>query len=289
MVDIDTPRAQAVPANRPVPAIVIVPPGRLALPRWRELWEAREVAYRFAQRDIVLRYRQTVVGVAWVILQPLAGAGIISIVFGSVAQLDSGGVPYFIFSYMGMLGWNLFANVLGRVAPSMVANGGLISKVFFPRMVVPMATVASVLLDFVVALALGVVLLFVYGINPGWPVLLVPVWVAATVLLAGGVGIACAALQVKYRDVQYVLPWLTQILMWASPVAFAITAVPAHLRGLFEANPLTWMLGAFRWSLLGTAQPPWWQLAGLGVAALVVFLAGTVFFQSWERQFADVI
>ena len=268
---------------------VITPPGRFSLPRWSELWEAREVAYRFAQRDVLLRYRQTAVGVAWVVLQPLASAGIFAIVFGQVADLSSDGVPYFVFSYMGMLAWNLFNNVLGRSAPSLVSNQSLVSKVFFPRMIVPLSSAASVLLDFFVALVLGVVLLVVYGINPGWPVLLVPVWVVLVVLFSAGLGLAASALQVKYRDVGYILPWLTQILLYASPVAYAVSEVPDNLRGLFNANPLTWMLGMFRWSLLGLDQPPLWQIGGFAIAAVVVFYVGALFFQSWERNFADVI
>ena len=132
---------------------------------------------RFGQRDIVLRYRQTFIGVAWVLIQPLASAGIFAIVFGAVAQLPSGGVPYFLFSFMSMLVWTLFSSTLSRAASSLVANQALVSKVFFPRMLVPLSTAASTLLDFAVAIGLGVVLLFVYGVNPGWPVLLVPVWV----------------------------------------------------------------------------------------------------------------
>ncbi|MFC8733033.1 ABC transporter permease [Luteimicrobium sp. NPDC057192] len=281
--------ASARAAARRSRVTVITPPGRFSLPRWSEVWEAREVAYRFAQRDVLLRYRQTVVGVAWVVLQPLASAGIFSIVFGQVANLSSDGVPYFVFSYMGMLAWNLFNNVLGRAAPSLVSNQSLVSKVFFPRMIVPLSGAASVLLDFLVALVLGVVLLIVYGINPGWPVLLVPVWVVLVVLLSSGLGLAAAALQVKYRDVGYVLPWLTQILLYASPVAYAVSEVPDNLRGLFNANPLTWMLGMFRWSLLGLDRPPLWQIGAFAGVSLAVFYLGALFFQSWERNFADVI
>jgi len=284
-----SPAASARAAARRTQVTVITPPGRFSLPRWSELWEAREVAYRFAQRDILLRYRQTAVGVAWVVLQPLASAGIFSIVFGQVANLSSDGVPYFVFSYMGMLAWNLFNSVLGRAAPSLVSNQALVSKVFFPRMIVPLSSAASVLLDFLVSLVLGVILLVVYGINPGWPILLVPVWVVLVLLLASGLGLIASALQVKYRDVGYVLPWLTQILLYASPVAYAISAVPDNLRALFNANPLTWMLGMFRWSLLGLDRPPLWQIGGFAAAAGIVFYVGALFFQSWERNFADVI
>ena len=271
------------------PQVVITPPRGLALPRWREVWEAREVAFRFAQRDILLRYRQTVVGVAWVIIQPLLAAGIFTIVFGTIANLSTGGVPPLLFSFMGMLGWNLFSSVLGRVAPSLVGNSALISKVFFPRMVVPLSTIGSVILDFAVALVMGAVLLVVYGVNPGWPIALVPIWVVLTILFSAGFGLFFTTLQVKYRDVAYVLPWVTQILLYASPVAYSVDAVPANLRTAFEANPITWMLNTFRWSLLGTEPPAGWQIAAFIGVSFVVFFLGAVFFQTWERQFVDVI
>lgn len=244
---------------------------------------------RFGQRDIVLRYRQTFIGVAWVLVQPLASAGIFAIIFGAVAELPSGGVPYFLFSFMSMLAWTLFSSTLSRAASSLVANQALVSKVFFPRMLVPLSTAASTLLDFAVALALGVVLLFVYRVNPGWPILLVPVWVLVFLATALGVGLAASAWMVKYRDVQYILPWLLQVALYATPVAYSTEAIPAALRPLFLANPLAWMLDGFRWSVLGTAMPPAWQLIGSVVVAVLAFYLGAIVFQRYERSFADLI
>lgn len=269
--------------------IVIRPPGRLNLPAWGELWEAREVLYRFGIRDIVLRYRQTVVGFAWVIIQPLASAGIFAVVFGQVAGLPSGGVPYFLFSLAGMLAWSLFNGIVSRAAPSLVANQALVSKVFFPRMLVPLSSVMSVLLDFLITFALFVVLLFVYGVNPGWPILLTPLWMLAAILMAAGLGLAGAAITVKYRDVNYALPWLLQILLYATPVAYSLSAVPESIRWLFELNPLTWLLEVFRWSLLGQPPPPAWQFGALAAAAVLGCLGGVMVFQKMERGFADVI
>jgi lipopolysaccharide transport system permease protein len=245
--------------------------------------------YRFGQRDVLLRYRQTVIGVAWVILQPLAAAGIFSIIFGSVAKLPSGGIPYFLFSYISMLAWTFFSGVVGRSAPSLVANQALVSKVFFPRMLVPMSTTLSVILDFLVGLALGVGLLVIYRVNPGWPVLLVPIWLVLMLLLGLGIGLGASAIMVKYRDVGYVLPWLLQIGLYASPIAYSLDAVPANLSWMFTINPLSWILEGFRWSLLGTAAPPLWQLAGAVVVSAFVFFAGLLVFQRHERQFADLI
>lgn len=268
---------------------VITPPGRLPLPPVRELWEAREVAYRFGQRDVVLRYRQTAIGVAWVLIQPLAAAGVFSLVFGSVANLPTGGVPYFLFSFISMLAWTLFSSILSRAAPSLVANQALVSKVFFPRMLVPISTAMSALLDFAVGLGLGIVLLVIYGVNPGWGILLMPVWVLLFVLVGLGIGLATAAWMVKYRDVAYVLPWVLQVALFATPVAYSLDAVPANLLPVFLANPLSWLMELFRFSMLGTPFPPTWQVVGAVVVSVVVFLAGAIVFQRNERAFADLI
>lgn len=272
-----------------MPRTVITPPKGFGLPSWRELWEAREVFWRFGTRDIVLRYRQTVVGVAWVILQPLAAAGIFGILFGRVADFPSDGIPYFVFSFAGLLGWNLLSNIIARASASLVANQALVSKVFFPRLLVPLSTALSVLLDFAVAFALFVVLLFAFGVTPGWAILLLPVWILAAIAIAMGVGIAAASMMVKYRDVGYVLPWVVQTLFFATPVAYSLSAVPHDLAWLYAANPLTWLMEVFRWSLLGLDAPPLWQIGALGLTAIVVFFGGVLVFQKLERGFADVI
>jgi len=270
---------------------VITPPGRLNLPAWRELWGAREVAVRLAQRDIIVRYRQTIFGVTWVVAQPLVSAGVFTVVFGQIADLSTGDerIPYFLFTLAGMLAWNLFNGSLGKASGSMVGNQSLVQKVFFPRLLVPISSLASVVVDFLVALVLAIVLLFVYGINPGWPILLLPVWILLILMIGTGIGLASAAYMVKYRDVGYVLPWLVQILLYASPVAYALSEVPQHLRWLFDINPITWFLEGFRWSLLGTEAPVTWQVVALVVAAPLVLLAGTLVFQKNEREFADFI
>lgn len=269
--------------------IVITPPSRFGFPHVHELWEAREVFWRFGTRDVLLRYRQTVVGIAWVVLQPLVAAGIFSIVFGSVAKLPSSGMPYFVFSFAGLAGWNLTSSVISRAAPSLVANQSLVSKVFFPRLLVPLSATLSALLDFGVTLCLMIVLLFVYGINPGWPILLLPLWVALTLLLSTGVGVAAAALTVPYRDVNYVLPWLVQIGMYITPVAYSLSAAPASVRWIFTINPFSWLMEGYRWSLLGLDAPTPAEFLGLILVSIAVFLGGTLLFQRFERSFADVI
>lgn len=269
--------------------VVITPPGRLPLPGWRELWEAREVFTRFGTRDLKLRYRQTALGVVWVVLQPLLSAGIFSIVFGQIADLSSDGVPYFVFSFAGMLAWTLFNGIVTRAAPSLVNNQALVSKVFFPRMLVPLSTVASVLVDFLVASALMVGLLVAYGVVPGRGLATLPLWVLAVVLLASGIGLAASALMVQYRDIAYVVPFALQSLLYASPLAYSLSAVGPGIRWLFDLNPLTWVLEGFRWALLDLARPPGWQMVATAVVSVVVFAGGALLFSTKERGFADVI
>jgi lipopolysaccharide transport system permease protein len=170
-----------------------------------------------------------------------------------------------------------------------VANQALVSKVFFPRMLVPLSTAMSSLLDFAVGLGLGIVLLVIYGVNPGWGVLLLPVWVLLFALLGLGIGLATSAWMVRYRDVAYVLPWILQVGLFATPIAYSLDAVPADLQPLFLANPLTWLMELWRFSLLGTALPPAWQIVGAVVVSLGAFLLGAIVFQRNERSFADNI
>lgn len=268
---------------------VINPPGRFNLPDWRELWQAREVAVRLAQRDIIVRYRQTILGFTWVLLQPLVSAGVFTIVFSYIAGLSTGPTPAFLFTLAGMLAWNLFNGALGRSSSSMVSNQSLVQKVFFPRLLVPISSLASVMLDFTVGLGLALVLILIFGIVPGWGILLLPLWAILIGILGTGFGLAAAAYLVKYRDVGYVLPWTLQILLYASPVAYSVSEVPSAIRWLFDINPVTWFLEIMRWSLLGTEAPPTWQIVALIITAPTVFLLGTIVFQKNEREFADFI
>lgn len=268
---------------------VINPPGRLPLPAWREMWEAREVFTRFGIRDLKLRYRQTALGVIWVVLQPLLSAGIFSIVFGQIADLSSDGVPYFVFSFTGMLAWTLFNGIVSRAAPSLVNNQALVSKVFFPRLLVPLSSVLSVLVDFLVAGVLMVGLIVWYDIPITWALLTLPLWILAVILLGSGLGMAASALMVKFRDIAYVVPFALQTLLYASPLAYSLSEVGDSIRWLFDINPLTWILEGFRWSLLGLAQPEAWQIAATAGVSVAVFVGGALIFSKMERGFADVI
>ncbi|HYA44124.1 MAG TPA: ABC transporter permease [Acidimicrobiales bacterium] len=270
--------------------IVITPPVRWSLPSFGRLWEAREVLARFAARDITLRYRQTALGVLWVVLQPLLAAGVLSFVFGNVAKLPSGGVPSIVYTFAGLLLFNLMNTVITRGSMSLVGNSSLVSKLYFPRLLIPLSTAGSALMDFVVSLAFMSVLFGIYGIGlPGPAVVLVPVWVVLTICLAEGIAFVTSALMVSYRDVGYMVPFLLQVMLYASPVAYSLGKIPAHYRIFYDINPMTWLLADIRWSLLHQPQPSVGILLLSVVVPLAVLMVGSFVFQQLERGFADVI
>ena len=269
--------------------LVISPPPRIAFPAPATLWDAREVLLRFAARDITLRYRQTLLGVLWVVLQPLLTALVFALVFGKVAKLPSGGIPYVVFSFVGLLAWNLFNGIVTRASAALLQNSALVSKVFFPRVLVPLSVACTALLDFAVSLAFLVILFAANGVWPSWPVLLLPLWVTLVVLFASGLGCVLSAWMVSYRDVQYIVPFVWQFLLYGSPVAYSLDAVPDRYRIIYDANPLTWILEEFRWSLLDGPAPPAWQVVGSIVVSLTVFVGCMMAFEQMERGLADVI
>jgi len=275
--------------ERPRPYHTIRPSRGWAALNLRELWQFRDLIGTLALRDLKLRYKQTALGVIWVVLQPLMAAGVFTFVFGSVAKMPSEGVPRFIFSFAGLLGWNFFVGMLTKMSACLVGNAHLISKVFFPRLILPLSTIGSTLVDFCVASAMMAVLLAVYHITPSPMLLLLPVWLCMLASIALGAGLCTAALSVSYRDIQYILPVFTQILLYASPVAYSVAKVPEHLRWAFSLNPLVPVLEAMRASLLGTPFPTLQPLLiSLGVSALLLF-AGLYSFKRMERKFADII
>jgi lipopolysaccharide transport system permease protein len=254
-----------------------------------EIWRFRDLLVTLAGRDIKLRYRQTAVGAAWVVLQPLMAAGIFSVVFGRVAKLPSDGVPYFIFSYAGLMAWTAFSSTLTKASTSMVQSASLVSKVAFPRLILPLSVIFGVLLDFAVAAGMMAVLMVIYHVPPSAGILLLPVWLAMVLMLAMGFGLICTSLMVSYRDVQYVLPVLVQFLMYASPVAYGLSAVPKNLHLFFVVNPLSGPLEAFRWSVFGLHGLQTGMLIYSAALSITVFVVGVYVFKRMERRFADVI
>jgi lipopolysaccharide transport system permease protein len=272
------------------PTRVLRPRKHWGAPSLSELWEFRSLGVRFAARDITLRYRQTALGAIWVVLQPLLAAGILSFVFGNVAGLPGpAGIPYFVFSLVGMVAWTTFSQVATRSSGSLVANAQLVQKVFFPRLLLPLSTVLSTMVDVAVSLGLVAVVMALQGIAPGAAVLTFPFWLLMFVILGLGLGLLFGALMVRFRDVGYVLPLIVQLLLFLSPVAYQLSAVPSGTLWLYKLNPLAGLLEGFRWAILGTAAPS----LGLFVYDLVVsfafFIVGVVIFNRMERGFADVI
>lgn len=275
------------------PELIIRPKSGWQALDLKQVWQYRDLLVTLASRDVKLRYRQTALGVIWVILQPLVAAGIFSFVFGRLAGMPSDGVPYIVFSYAGLLGWNAFSNTLTKTSSVLIQNSGLISKIYFPRLVLPFSTILSTLIDFGVAFLMMAVLMAIYGIAPGWQILLLPVWLLMVLMMAVGIGLYTSALMVSYRDVQYVLPVVTQFLLYGSPVAyslsFALSKVPKQYQFLYSMNPLTGLLDAFRWSLLGRGELQIGAVVYSLVATIALFVGGAFAFKKMERNFADVI
>jgi lipopolysaccharide transport system permease protein len=269
--------------------IVITPPKKFSVPKVSELWEAREVLYRFGARDVTLRYRQTLLGVVWVVLQPLLTALVFVLVFTKVGHVNYGKSVPLVFIFAGVVVWNLFSGIITRAQGSLVSNRDLVSKVFFPRMLVPLAVIYSCLVDFLVSTVFLIVLMIIYGVNPGVAVVFVPVWTAMIILLASAVGLVTSALTVRYRDVNYFVPFLLQFLLFASPIIYPIAEVPAKYRFIYDLNPLTWLLQAFQWSFVNQPAPYAWEFVLAIVVPIAAFVGGAIIFEQMERGFADTI
>lgn len=256
-----------------------------------ELLRFRDLLWTLAERDLRVRYKQTALGVIWVVLQPLMAALIFAFVFGVIAGLPSDGEPYLVFAFAGMTAWNTFANVLNRVSASLVANGHMLSKIYFPRLILPLSSVVSALVDSSFSLVLMFVMMAIYRVWPGWGTVFLPVWLLILVVLALGLGLMTSSWMVRYRDVAHVIPVLLQLGLFISPVAWSMTntKLSAKFLWVLRLNPLASLLEAFRWSLFGRSAPPLAALAYSLVVALAVFWMGMMVFKQQERSFADVI
>jgi len=276
--------------NTPAEPIVVIQPRRhlLALDL-KAIWEYRELLYFLVWRDLKVHYRQTVIGAGWVILQPLMTMVIFTIIFSRFAQIPSDGLPYPVFVYSALLPWNLFANSLNRGTGSVVGNAQLVSKIYFPRLILPFSGVLSPVVDFAVSFVILIGMMIWFGIVPTWGVLTLPLLILLAVLTALAVGLWLSALNVRYRDIGHTIPFLIQIWMFASPVAYPISLVPEKWRLLYSLNPMAGVIEGFRWALLGNQSPDFGVIAVSTVAVLLLMLPGIVYFRYTERTFADVI
>jgi lipopolysaccharide transport system permease protein len=291
--------AAVPPAARPAAPAASGPPVLVLQPKkgWqpielRELWRYRELLWFLALRDIQVRYKQTALGVAWAVLQPLFTMLIFTLVFGRFAGLDqriTGGVPYSVYTLCGLLPWQVFAYALTQSSNSVVNSRALITKVYFPRLLVPVAPLVCALIDFGFALLLLVPMMLWHGLTPGWPVLLLPLFLLLTLLTSLAVGLWLSSLNALYRDIQYTLPFLTQLWMFLTPIAYPASIIPERWQWVFGLNPLAGVVEGFRWALLPGQPPPGPMLAVSAVSVLVLLVSGLYFFRRMEKHFADVV
>jgi lipopolysaccharide transport system permease protein len=271
--------------------VLVLEPGRAERHYWRDLWHYRELFAILAWRDVAVRYKQTVIGVAWAVVRPLLTMVVFTIVFGKLAGLPSdGAVPYSVLVFVGMLPWFLFASILGDASNSLVGSANLIGKVFFPRLIIPTATAVVALVDFAITLAILIAIMAWYGVMPGWQIVLLPAFVAVAVLASLGPAFFVTALNVKYRDFRYIIPFIVQFGLYVSPVGFSSAVVPEAWRFWYSLNPVVGVIDGFRWCFLGGESRLYLPgfLASLGVVAAFLLL-GIAYFRRTERSFADLV
>ncbi len=272
-----------------VPSTIIRPSSGWASLGLKELWEYRELLYFLIWRDIKVRYKQTILGAAWAIIQPFFMMIVFSLFFGRLAGAPSDGIPYPIFVYCALLPWQLFAHALTESSNSLIANERLITKVYFPRLVIPISAVLAGLVDFAIAFVILVAMMAYYRIVPTLAVLTLPLFIILAVMTSLGVGLWLSALNVQYRDVRYTLTFLTQVWLFATPVAYSSTLVPERWRAIYGLNPMAGVVEGFRWALLGKAQGPGILLAVSVSVVILILIGGVYYFQRMEETFADLV
>jgi lipopolysaccharide transport system permease protein len=277
-------------ATPPVKPIISVEPNRALLNLGLgEVWQHRELLYFLAWREIKVRYKQTLIGAAWVVFQPLLTILIFTIVFGNFVKVPSDGLPYPIFAFAGLLPWTYFSEAITRSSGSLVGDSNLIRKVYFPRLIIPLASVATPVIDFVLSFAVFLGMMAWYGVTPTIGALFVPLFVVLAVVTALTVGLWLSALNVRYRDVRHTVPFLMQFWMYASPVVYPVSVVPEKWRLIFALNPMTGVIEGFRWGLLGKESPDFSVMIASALVVLILLFGGLVFFRQMERTFADVV
>jgi lipopolysaccharide transport system permease protein len=264
-------------------------PGRgFRLPNVGELWHYRELAWFLALRDVKVRYKQALLGATWAVFQPLAGVVVFTVVFQRFANVPSEGIPYPLFALVGLVVWTYASGSVTRATQSLVNNSPLVTKVYFPRLLAPMASVLPGLVDLLISFLIVLVLMLLYGIGPTWAIVTLPLWLLAAIAVALGIGLLLGTLNVRYRDVNHVITLLVQLWLFVTPVAYPSTLVPEAWRGLYYLNPMAGIVEGFRWAFVGTPWPGSGVYVSLG-ATIVFVVAGVAYFQRSERQFADVI
>jgi len=269
--------------------IRIEPTQGFASLRLSELWAYRELLYFLIWRDVKVRYKQTVLGVAWAVIQPVMTMIVFSVFFGKLAKLSSDGVPYPLFAFAALVPWTLFSNGLTQGTNSLVGSSNLIKKVYFPRLIIPAATVIAGVVDFLIAFGVLLILMILYGIAPTGNILWLPALLVLTVVTSLGITLWLSALNVQYRDVKYVIPFLTQIWMFATPIAYSSSLLSEPWRSVYGLNPMVGVVEGFRWALLGTNTSPGLMILASATASILLLVSGAYYFRRMEKTFADVV
>jgi lipopolysaccharide transport system permease protein len=277
------------PLTADTPVVLIQPRKGWLSFELKAVYQYRELLYFLIWRDVLIRYKQAAIGVAWVVLQPLLTMVIFTVIFGQFAKLPSDGLPYTVFSFTALLPWNYFAQAISRSGISVVGNANLISKIYFPRLIVPISGALGPLVDFAISFVILLGMMAWYGIAPTWGILMLPFFTLLAVVTAVAVSLYLSALNVKYRDVGHAIPFLVQFWMYASPVVYSVTIIPQKWRLLYSLNPMVGVIEGFRWALLGKERPDFTVMAMGVVVALVLLLVGLIYFKRTERFFADII
>lgn len=254
-----------------------------------DIWRYRELLYFLVWRDVKVRYKQTVIGGLWAILQPLVTVAIFTVIFGTFVKIPSDGVPYPVFAYAALVPWTYFAQALGRSGTSLVSEASLITKVYFPRLIIPFSAVISPLIEFCLSFVILLGLIAWYGGGWSWSMITAPLFLLLACATALSIGLWLSALNARYRDIAYTLPFLTQIWMYASPVVYPVSMVPERWRTLYNLNPMTGVIEGFRWALLGKTHPDYYSIAISVAVVAFLLLTGTFFFRRMSLTFADVI
>ena len=270
--------------------ILIIEAGRTERHYWADLWRYRELLYFLAWRDILVRYKQTMLGVAWAVLRPFLTMLVFTLVFSKLAKLPSENVPYPILVFAALLPWQLFASGFVDAGNSLISNANMISKVYFPRLIVPVSAIIVSLLDFMISAFLLAAIMAWYGFSPDWRILTVPLFLGVAVLTAMGAGLWTAALSVKYRDFRFIVPFAVQLGLYVSPIGFSSTVVPEQWRLIYSLNPIVGVIDGFRWALLGGDAAMHWNgfMVSL-IVTILILISGITYFRKMESSFADVI
>ena len=270
--------------------VLVIEAGRTERHYWADLWRYRELFYFLAWRDLIVRYKQTAIGVAWAVLRPVLTMAVFTLVFGKLAKLPSDNVPYPILVFAALLPWQLFASAFSEAGNSLISNASMISKIYFPRLIIPAGAIIVSFVDFLISLVILAVLMAWYGFPLDWRILTLPLFVLIALAAAVGAGLWTAALNVRYRDVRFAIPFVVQLGLYVSPVGFSSTLIPGQWRLLYSVNPMVGVIDGFRWAILGGDTPLYWPGILLSLAIIVVILAtGIRHFRATEKTFADVI